>query len=354
MDQPTRPSLLERLRDAGDNAAWDEFLSLYGGLIRGYARKKGCSDARADDVCQETLVRLLRRLPGFVYQPRGGHPFRSLLLRITHGCIVDEFRREGRYAHPDGADDGASPGFFGSIPDDGPEAGQDWDKAWLESVLAQALNRVRQKVKGTTYQAFCAYVIAGEAADEVAADVGLNANALYRVANRVKDLLRREVKGILADAGEEGGVDVALLEAVGLPWQPELQAAYRQTLDTSATHNALRDHLRYVQEALERTPTPDEPGVYLLVMDETTARWHRITADTTIGASADTGLRLESPGVSRRHARVERVDDLWRIVDLGSTNSVLINGQRSDEHPLRDGDVIQLGKATLVFLRVER
>jgi hypothetical protein len=52
---PTRASLLVRLRDPGDQAAWTEFTALYGPLIYNYVRKQGLQDADAADLGQEVL-----------------------------------------------------------------------------------------------------------------------------------------------------------------------------------------------------------------------------------------------------------------------------------------------------------
>jgi hypothetical protein len=51
-------------------------------------------------------------------------------------------------------------------------------------------------------------------------------------------------------------------------------------------------------------------------------------------------LRLDDPNVSRQHAVIERVSGSWYIVDLGSTNGVIIGGERIARRPLADGDVI--------------
>ena len=57
---PTRPSLLVRLRDPRDQAAWTQFITLYGPLVYGYARKQGLQDADAADLSQEVLGTIAR------------------------------------------------------------------------------------------------------------------------------------------------------------------------------------------------------------------------------------------------------------------------------------------------------
>ena len=57
-------------------------------------------------------------------------------------------------------------------------------------------------------------------------------------------------------------------------------------------------------------------------------------------------------GVSRRHFRLSRMGDQFYIEDLGSVNGTVINGQRltpHNQHPLRAGDRIALGKMELAF-----
>jgi pSer/pThr/pTyr-binding forkhead associated (FHA) protein len=54
--------------------------------------------------------------------------------------------------------------------------------------------------------------------------------------------------------------------------------------------------------------------------------------------------------VSRSHAEVQFRDGRWLLVDLGSRNGTIVNGRRIRQHPLREGDRIQIGQITLVFL----
>jgi pSer/pThr/pTyr-binding forkhead associated (FHA) protein len=62
----------------------------------------------------------------------------------------------------------------------------------------------------------------------------------------------------------------------------------------------------------------------------------------------DADLRLEDPGVSRRHAEVV-LSDPPRINDLGSTNGTLVDGAPVSSAELYDGARIGLGSTTLVF-----
>jgi hypothetical protein len=69
-----------------------------------------------------------------------------------------------------------------------------------------------------------------------------------------------------------------------------------------------------------------------------------------IGRSAkDAQLVLRDPGVSRQHAMVERnfATGGLVIVDMASTNGVIINGHRVARAALRPGDRIEIGPFTI-------
>lgn len=52
---------------------------------------------------------------------------------------------------------------------------------------------------------------------------------------------------------------------------------------------------------------------------------------------------------SRRHARIERDGADWVVVDARSENGIYVNGQRSGQSLLRDGDVLSLGQVRFTF-----
>ena len=82
----------------------------------------------------------------------------------------------------------------------------------------------------------------------------------------------------------------------------------------------------------ERRPIPMLPGV------------------NVIGRAADAAVQIDSPGMSRYHARVRVADDEVTLEDMGSKNGTLLNGTRiTSVSRLADGDEIRLGTITLTF-----
>jgi hypothetical protein len=76
-------------------------------------------------------------------------------------------------------------------------------------------------------------------------------------------------------------------------------------------------------------------------------------AVTVIGRANECELRLDDPGVSRRHAEIRVNGGEAEVIDLGSTNGIRVNGKAVPSARLLDGDRIDLGSTSLVFRRDE-
>jgi len=71
-----------------------------------------------------------------------------------------------------------------------------------------------------------------------------------------------------------------------------------------------------------------------------------------IGRGSDADLRINDPGISRRHAQIRvttagpgaKID----IVDLGSTNGIVVNGQRVQQATLHEGSRIEIGSTRML------
>ena len=88
----TRRSLVERLGDWRDQKNWQEFFETYWKLIYSVAVKAGLTEAEAQDVVQETVITVAKRVEGLKYDPALGS-FKGWLLHITRWRIADQFRK---------------------------------------------------------------------------------------------------------------------------------------------------------------------------------------------------------------------------------------------------------------------
>jgi pSer/pThr/pTyr-binding forkhead associated (FHA) protein len=70
-----------------------------------------------------------------------------------------------------------------------------------------------------------------------------------------------------------------------------------------------------------------------------------------LGRSHDCDITVDDANVSRRHAEVRHEDGSYWIVDLGSTNGVVVNGKRVERAQLEPDDEILLGTTVVRFER---
>src|SRR3989441_9251960 len=89
---PTRRSLLNRLKNWDDQESWKDFFDTYWKLIYGVALKAGLTDAEAEEVVQETVIAVAKKMGGFEYDPEIGS-FKSWLLHTARWRISDQFRK---------------------------------------------------------------------------------------------------------------------------------------------------------------------------------------------------------------------------------------------------------------------
>jgi hypothetical protein len=72
-----------------------------------------------------------------------------------------------------------------------------------------------------------------------------------------------------------------------------------------------------------------------------------------IGRSNEAELRIDDPGISRRHAQISLKEaeggTIVTVADLGSTNGVILDGQPVDSSQVRDGSEIRLGNTVIVI-----
>ena len=211
---PTRQSLLSRLKDWEDQKSWREFFDTYWRLIHGLAIKCGLTNAEAQDVVQETMLSVAKKMPGFKYDPALGS-FKGWLLQITRRRIADQFRKRRPLgvhasAHPPNAprwpghesrlDDRTD--TLERIPDpNGATMDKLWEEEWQGHLMRSAIERVKRRVTPKQFQMFDLYVTQQWPMDLVTSTLGANAAQVYMAKMRIGRLLKREFKTLQAQAG---------------------------------------------------------------------------------------------------------------------------------------------------------
>jgi len=70
----------------------------------------------------------------------------------------------------------------------------------------------------------------------------------------------------------------------------------------------------------------------------------------SLGRGPQNDLVIEDVGASREHAVILRQENHFILKDLGSLNGTMLNGKPVSQERLKEGDSIQIGKHTVLFL----
>ncbi|WP_028799357.1 FhaA domain-containing protein [Streptomyces sp. 142MFCol3.1] len=102
-----------------------------------------------------------------------------------------------------------------------------------------------------------------------------------------------------------------------------------------------------------RPPAGPGPGARTRHWIEINGTRHQISRPTLVlGRSTDADVRIDDPGVSRRHCEI-RTGTPSTIQDLGSTNGIVVDGQHTTRATLRDGSRIVVGSTTIIYRQAE-
>jgi len=177
----TRASLLIRVRDPADQAAWHEFVEIYRPLILRLARQKGMQEADAEDVAQQVLAAVAQAVEQWEHDPKRAK-FRTWLNRVAQNAILNALAR-GR---PDrGSGDSA---LLAVLNQHESPTGPDSALLRLEhrrEVFRWAARQVRKEFHQTTWDAFWLTAIEERTVDAVSKELAKNPGVIYAARSRV-------------------------------------------------------------------------------------------------------------------------------------------------------------------------
>jgi len=186
----TRASLLLRIRDRQDVAAWGEFDAIYRPLLYRYARTRGLDDAEAEDIVQQCMGAIHARIDDFDYDPQKGR-FKGWLCTVASNRIRNLYR--GRREQPAESKDLKRD----QQRERAPEA--EFDRIWRDEHLRHCLRQVREEVQPEVYAAFERYVMREQSAEEVCAALDVTSDQLYRIKWRITQKIGDKMRALLGD-----------------------------------------------------------------------------------------------------------------------------------------------------------
>jgi RNA polymerase sigma-70 factor (ECF subfamily) len=187
----TRLSLLVRLCDARDDAAWSQFVEIYAPLVYGFARKHGLQDADAADLTQDVLQAVSGGIRNFDYDPRRG-TFRGWLFTVVRNKLRNFLAVRNRPGRGSGDTDAQQ--RLQELPAREDDQSAWWDEEYERRVFAWAAEQARGAFAEATWQAFWQTAVEGKTGPQAAQTLGMSVAAVYlakgRVMNRLKEIMR--------------------------------------------------------------------------------------------------------------------------------------------------------------------
>jgi RNA polymerase sigma-70 factor (ECF subfamily) len=185
----TRPSLLVRIGDTGDDQAWAQFVEIYAPLVYGFGRKHGLQDADAADLTQDVLRAVSGAVGRLAYDPRRGS-FRGWLFTVVRNKLRTFLNRRAR--HPQGTGDSAAQDLLEAQP--APTDAALWEQEYEQRLFAWAAEQVRGGFQDSTWQAFWQTAVEGRSPRAVAQALGMSVGAVYIAKSRVLARLREQIQ----------------------------------------------------------------------------------------------------------------------------------------------------------------
>ncbi|MCA9193905.1 MAG: sigma-70 family RNA polymerase sigma factor [Planctomycetales bacterium] len=184
----TNASLILRIKDSADEAAWSQFLAIYRPVVLRLAISRGQQHADAEDLAQHVFSSVASAIEKYKPQ-RNERQFRYWLGRICRNAIVNAITRG-----PTGKIELWENERFCQEPD---QASSDLSAELLKLARVEgirwAAGEVKPEFAADTWQMFWLSCIEGHAINDVASRLGKSRGAVYiarcRVIQRVKEVL---------------------------------------------------------------------------------------------------------------------------------------------------------------------
>lgn len=187
----TRPSFLEQLRqDPQSQSAWSSFVERYGRLIHSWCSRWGLNTNDSEDVTQNVLLQVSRQMNRFEYDPRGS--FRGWLKTVAYRAWVD-FLEQRRKREAEASGDSAVMRMLSSV-----EAREEFlghlEEEWNRELLEQAMQRVRQRVRPHTWEAFRLMTQEGRSGKSIAQELEMNVGTVWVAKSKVQKMIYEEIQ----------------------------------------------------------------------------------------------------------------------------------------------------------------
>ena len=189
----TRSSLIQRLKATINGESWEEFFHTYWELIYNVARRAGLPEADAQDIVQETILKVHNSLDHFEYNRKRG-TFKGWLRTVTRSRLNDFFKKQQRRPALNQPFEEAADELQNLEDPEGPEIEKIWDEEWNRNLIQAALSRTKKLSSPKQFQIFKCHYIDEWTVRETCRTLGVNAAQVYMAKQRIGKIFREAVE----------------------------------------------------------------------------------------------------------------------------------------------------------------
>lgn len=185
----TSSSLIARVKDQADAAAWTEFLAIYRPVVYRMARRRGMQDADSQDLTQRVFLAISQAIDGWTLGPNRP-PFRAWLVTVTRNAITKALSR----TPPDrGAGSSSVMELLAGEHAEDPETSAELLIESRREALRWASDQIRPEFNDLTWRLFWETSIQGRSVADAVALCGCSPGTVYTARFRVLQRLKEKV-----------------------------------------------------------------------------------------------------------------------------------------------------------------
>jgi len=195
MTSVTRPpetsdSLLVRVSDSNDSAAWERFVAIYRPMVYRIGRRAGLQDSDAEDLAQQVMESVAKAIPNWERDPHKGG-FRAWLNRVARNSLISMLR-SGNHDAAIGGSEFLDKSLAVEAPAE--EIERVIEQEHQRSRLRWAADQIRHEFKERSWRAFWLTTLGDSSIPEAAEKLGMTIGAVHaargRIMRRLQDLAR--------------------------------------------------------------------------------------------------------------------------------------------------------------------
>ena len=192
-ERQTRLTLIQKMQDGCNEAAWQEFVTIYRNYLYVVVRNMNVGHHDAEEIVQTVFTKVWDKIKGFQYLPEKGK-FRHWLCSITRNTTIDCFRAKKDKRHQ-GDSEYADKNILAEEGITVSEVETMAEKEWVNYLANLALDLVKNEFSGSAVECFMAHV-QGKSIQEISKEMNIAENTVYVSCSRVKERIRKKIREI--------------------------------------------------------------------------------------------------------------------------------------------------------------